>query len=938
MIGFLCLKIVIEGDRKMKKGKLKQILSFVLSLVLVISMVFVTVPGEVKAADGVNVSINANKTEVHRGDTVTITVELSDNTAARGAQIKFAYDSDKLELQGKAVKGAAFEGSAINSLSDEKIGSINAIITMADSPIKNGTVFTATFKVKETAGAGEIPLSFRELKFAADSSERVPATEVNNASNLKVVVPLTGISLNKSETTIAKDSTEKLTATLSPADAEAEITWKSSNDQVATVKDGTVTAVGKGTATITAEAGGKSATCKVTVTVPLKGISIKGDVNTLKKGQNTKLAVVYDPEDADNVPDVEWTSSKDSVATVSKDGVVTAIADGTATITAKVGNLTAEYEITVQEVKLNGISLDKTETTIHRGETANLTVKYDPENTTDDRTVNWSSSDPGKVTVDAKGEVKAIAVGEAIIKAQVGNHTATCTVTVDSPLESILPNLETIKLVKHQTAELTYKLVPEDTTYKDGITYSSSDNKVVTVDEKGKVTAVAAGTATITLTATNGIKAEIPVTVTELPIKEVTLDKKSAIVEKGETVELTANVGPVDTTDDDKSIAWSVKDETVAKVSASKTQAGETVTITAISGGVTTVTAEAWNGTKATCVITVPIHLEGVEINADDQNTTMLRNSTKVLGVTYQPENVTDEVTCTWSSSNPKVATVDPKTGMITALAKGETEITVKAATETQSFTAKTTVTVKENHFTQDLADKLKLDIKEALLKGQSVKLSECMNLSQLIDDYNVTDDITVAWKVEDEEIAAVDQTGSLLGLKEGKTTVKATITATDGNGNESGTYTVSGDVEVKEIPLESIAFNKVIKEMKVGEVQTLSILYNPENTTDVRDVVWTSSDEKVLAVKDGKLTALKAGVAEITAKVGEKSISCKITVKENTAGTGKDQNTETTNKKTDKKTGNTKTGDSANVAGYFLAMVLAIFAVWAVVRKRITR
>lgn len=270
MIGFLCLKIVIEGDRKMKKGKLKQILSFVLSLVLVISMVFVTVPGEVKAAEGVNVSINANKTEVHRGDTVTITVELSDNTAARGAQIKFAYDSDKLELQGKAVKGAAFEGSAINSLSDEKIGSINAIITMADSPIKNGTVFTATFKVKETAGAGEIPLSFRELKFAADSSERVPATEVNNASNLKVVVPLTGISLNKSETTIAKDSTEKLTATLSPADAEAEITWKSSNDQVATVKDGTVTAVGKGTATITAEAGGKSATCKVTVTVPLR--------------------------------------------------------------------------------------------------------------------------------------------------------------------------------------------------------------------------------------------------------------------------------------------------------------------------------------------------------------------------------------------------------------------------------------------------------------------------------------------------------------------------------------------------------------------------------------------------------------------------------------------------------------------------------------------
>lgn len=922
-----------------KSGRMNKILSFVLSLVLVLSMTVVSVPNEVEAASASGtVTVSANKTELHRGGEVTVTVGLSGNTNAAGVLVRLSYDKEQLELK-NAVQGDVLDSGFLKQLVTTKAGEITAA-SMNTSGALNGTMFTATFKVKETAKSGKINIDIPYTDFTDENSNTVTPDIDNQASNLKVVIPLTGISLNKSETTIAKGSTEKLTATLSPADAEAEITWKSSNDQVATVKDGMVTAVGKGTATITAEAGGKSATCKVTVTVtvPLKGISIKGDVNTLKKGQNTKLAVVYDPEDADNVPDVEWTSSKDSVATVSKDGVVTAIADGTATITAKVGNLTAEYEITVQEVKLNGISLDKTETTIHRGETANLTVKYDPENTTDDRTVNWSSSDPEKVTVDAKGEVKAIAVGEAIIKAQVGNHTATCTVTVDSPLESILPNLETIKLVKHQTAELTYKLVPEDTTYKDGITYSSSDNKVVTVDEKGKVTAVAAGTATITLTATNGIKAEIPVTVTELPIKEVTLDKKSAIVEKDETVELTANVGPVDTTDDDKSIAWSVKDETVAKVSASKTQAGETVTITAISGGVTTVTAEAWNGTKATCVITVPIHLEGVEINADDQNPTMLRNSTKVLGVTYQPENVTDEVTCTWSSSNPKVATVDPKTGMITALAKGETEITVKAATETQSFTAKTTVTVKENHFTQELADKLKLDIKEALLKGQSVKLSECMNLSQLIDDYNVTDDITVAWKVEDEEIAAVDQTGSLLGLKEGKTTVKATITATDGNGNESGTYTVSGDVEVKEIPLESIAFNKVIKEMKVGEVQILSVLYNPENTTDVRDVVWTSSDEKVLAVKDGKLTALKAGVAEITAKVGEKSISCKITVKENTAGTGKDQNTETTNKKTDKKAGNTKTGDPANVAAYFLAMVLAIFAVWAVVRKRITR
>ena len=185
--------------------------------------------------------------------------------------------------------------------------------------------------------------------------------------------------------------------------------------------------------------------------------------------------------------------------------------------------------------------------------------------------------------------------------------------------------------------------------------------------------------------------------------------------------------------------------------------------------------------------------------------------------------------------------------------------------------------------------------------------------------------------------------------MKAGKTKVKVLITAINGAGDEVGTYTAETEVNIKEVPLESIAFDKVIKEMVVGGKDKLGIIYNPENTTDVKDVQWSSSNQDILSVENGNLIAKKAGEAEIKAKVGEKEISCKIVVKENTSG--KDQKTDnsklnikknTNNSNSTKKNGTTtksgiKTGDTANIALYSALLLLAAAAVVLILRKRIS-
>ncbi|MDE5836493.1 MAG: Ig-like domain-containing protein, partial [Paramuribaculum sp.] len=141
------------------------------------------------------------------------------------------------------------------------------------------------------------------------------------------------------------------------------------------------------------------------------------------------------PENADDKT-VTWTSDNSAVATVDADGLVTAISEGMATITATTANgLTASCEVTVLKriviISPESIALNITQAELTEGESVQLTANVSPENTTD-KTVTWSSNDPGTATVDANGLVTAISEGEAIITASTVNAlAASCHIIVN---------------------------------------------------------------------------------------------------------------------------------------------------------------------------------------------------------------------------------------------------------------------------------------------------------------------------------------------------------------------------------------------------------------------------------------------------------------------------------------------------------------------------
>lgn len=307
-------------------------------------------------------------------------------------------------------------------------------------------------------------------------------------------VEVSSVSLNTSTIEMVEGETFSLVATVLPKDAEYDgVIWASSNASVANVNSGAVSAVKEGTATITASAGGKSATCSVKVSskiVAVTSITLDKTSLSMKVGETETITAIVSPDNATDKT-VEWGSSDVAVATVA-DGIITAKKSGEATITAKSGSCIAECKVTIT-VSAESVTLDKTSLSLAIGESATLTATVKPDDATD-KTVAWSSSDESVAKVD-NGKVTAVKSGKATVTAKCGVKTAECAVTVTVPVSSITLDKTTLSLVIGESFTLTATVKPDDATDKT-VTWSSSDESVARVDN-GKVTAVNAGQAKI---------------------------------------------------------------------------------------------------------------------------------------------------------------------------------------------------------------------------------------------------------------------------------------------------------------------------------------------------------------------------------------------------------------------------------------------------------
>lgn len=174
-------------------------------------------------------------------------------------------------------------------------------------------------------------------------------------------VAVSSVSLSKTSITLTEGDKETLTATVLPNNAtDKTVEWSSSNTSVASVSNGTVTAIKAGTTTITVKTkdGGKTATCAVTVNakvIPVSDVTLNKTELTLTEGNSETLSATVKPDDATDKT-VSWTSSDAIVASVDDNGKVTAVKAGTATITVKTkdGEKTATCKITVVPSSLSG--------------------------------------------------------------------------------------------------------------------------------------------------------------------------------------------------------------------------------------------------------------------------------------------------------------------------------------------------------------------------------------------------------------------------------------------------------------------------------------------------------------------------------------------------------------------------------------------------------
>lgn len=242
---------------------------------------------------------------------------------------------------------------------------------------------------------------------------------------------------------------------IAKAAEKLDLTWTSSDETVATVdEDGLVTAVGPGAAEITVSVadGNISSTCLVTVTVTATGVTVPETLELVTNGENTaNLDAKATPEDATGIT-VTYESSDPSIVKVDETGLVTAVANGEADITTTLTQVndmatgeTATAENSTQKeplvltatthvvvtTKVEAITLDNTEGILTVGNTHKINASVTPENATD-LTVTWTSSDNNIATVDADGNVKAVAVGNATITASAGNVSAEYALTVNN--------------------------------------------------------------------------------------------------------------------------------------------------------------------------------------------------------------------------------------------------------------------------------------------------------------------------------------------------------------------------------------------------------------------------------------------------------------------------------------------------------------------------
>ena len=360
-------------------------------------------------------------------------------------------------------------------------------------------------------------------------------------------------------------------------------------------------------------------------------VDIKASKTELKVGEKATFGYSVSPNNATNNK-ASWYSSDESVATIDQNGNIKALQSGTTDISVKTqdGNKTSFVTILVVggSSSQNSLSMNKKSTTIKlwKSETLHATIQPDSN-----QKIVWSSSNPKVAIVDQNGKVSGFSIGTSTITAQSadGKLKDTCVVYVSNAktlVTSIKLNKTSLNLGKGSSARLVATLEPKDAT-EQGVTWSSGNSKVVTVDQKGNIKAIATGKVTITATSSNGLKAQCIVNVPVIKITKITLNKSSVQIIKGKTFNIKTSITPTNAAN--KNLSYTSSNDKIATVD-------KNGVITAKNLGTVTIKVKSQDGSGKIASMKVVVVPNGRLINATKQKYTPYRtNIANYIGVNF---------------------------------------------------------------------------------------------------------------------------------------------------------------------------------------------------------------------------------------------------------------------------------------------------------------
>ena len=587
-----------------------------------------------------------------------------------------------------------------------------------------------------------------------------------------------------------------------------------------------------------------------------------------------------------------------------------------ATITYEGISNTFNYEV-IEKVILNplkSINLNKTSGTKYIGETENLTVIYNPSNTTDNKNVTWTSSDNNVASIN-NGVVTTKGIGNAIITAKVGNLTASYKITVIKHDNPVIVKANTLTYNGKEQELITVSNIKGNICYSyNPISSCSTNESIPKKINAGEYTVYYFVSGDNNYNSKSGsIKVNIDKKVITKPvsssdktyngtIQNSNIVKPDGVNIKNGSIESATNVGKYNITyildqnhlwndgsNNDVTVIWKINPYNISN---------------ALVNGVSDKVYNGNNIVQDNINVTVPIpsgktsnptynvtYKDNLNSGVATMIITGTGNYTGTKNVTFKINKANNPVivkanTLIYNEKEQELITVINIKGNIcysynpiSSCLKNES---IPKKINAGEYTVYYYVSGDNNYNSKSGSIKVNINKKSGSISYLNKSITKTQGDQAFTNVLTKTGDGIINYSSSDNKVATIDKNGKVTILSSGNTVIKAIVI--DGENYfyniKEASYTLTVNKKTINIPITSISLNKTSGTKYIGETENLVVSYNPSNTTDNKSITWTTSNNKVATINNGVVKAVGVGNAVITAKVMNKTATYNITVK----------------------------------------------------------